>query len=272
MRTVFSLILLLIFSTFSHSQLAARPINAIGLGAYTIHHSDVFSFVSNTASIAQIKNPAAGIYGERRFMLKELNYYIGAAALPTRLGSFGLELNYYGFDLYNQSGIGLAYGRSLGSKLDIAVQFNYNALHIAGYGNAAAPGFKLGTILHLTDKLHAGFHITDPVGGKFGKGRSEKLPSVYTIGIGYDASEKFFCSIELVKEENQSANFEAAIQYQVIPRLLVKMGISTATSSVWMGTGLRFQSFRLDIISGYHPQLGITPAMSLIFYLKKKEN
>src|SRR4026207_440641 len=128
------LILLLIFFTlFIDGQTVRRPVAALytGLGAYSVDHADVFSFTSNQASLAQMKNASAGVYGERRFLLEELALYQLAVAVPTKSGNFGIKAGYYGFSDYNESQMGLAYGRKLGSKVDIGVQFNYNAVRIS---------------------------------------------------------------------------------------------------------------------------------------------
>ncbi len=251
------------------AQTLRKPISAnyTGLGAYSLNHVDVFSFTANQAALAQLKNTTAAVYGERRFLLNELNNYTAAIGLPTSSGNFGLKTNYYGFTDYNETRLGLAYGRKLGTKMDIGVQFNYHGIKISGYGNASAISFELGTIFHLTDQLHAGVHINNPVGGKFGKNNQEKLSSVYTVGLGYDASEKFFISTEIQKEEDQPVNVNAGMQYKFLPQLLARVGMSTATSSGWIGIGLTWKSLRLDVTSSYHPQLGITPGLLILVSL-----
>lgn len=252
------------------AQTLRRPVAATytGFGAYSLNHADVFSFISNQASLAQLKSPSVGVYGERRFLLTELNNYTAVVGLPTHSGNFGLKAGYSGFSEYNETQIGLAYGRKLGNKVDIGAQFNYYGIRINSYGNASAISFELGTVLHLTDKLHAGVHVSNPVGGKFGKDQQEKLSSVYTVGLGYEASQKFFISIEIEKEEDQPVNVNAGFQYKFIPQLLVRAGMSSATSSAWLGVGLTIKSFRLDVTTSYHPQLGITPGLLLLFNLK----
>lgn len=255
-------------------QTLRRPIAAsyTGLGAYSVNHADVFSFTANQASLAQLKNTAIGVYGERRFLLAELNNYTAAAAFTTSSGNFGLKAMYSGFSDYNETQLGLAYARKLGKKVDIGAQFNYNGISVAGYGNAAAISFELGTVLHITDRLHAGVHVNNPVGGKFGKTQEEKLSSVYTAGFGYEASQKFFLSIELQKEEDQPINVNAGMQYKFIPQLLARVGVSSATSSGWIGIGLILQSFRLDITTSYHQQLGVTPGLLLLYNFNSNKN
>jgi hypothetical protein len=271
---LFPLILVLLKTSLLPAQTLRKPVSAnyIGLGAYSLNHVDVFSFTSNQASLAQLKTAAAGIYGEKRFLLNELNNYTAVVALTTSTGNFGLKTNYYGFSDYNETQLGFAYGRNLGNKIDIGAQFNYHGIRIAGYGSASAISFELGAIMHVSDKLHAGVHVANPAGGKFGKDQQEKLSSVYTIGLGYDASEKFFISVEIEKEEDQPVNVNAGMQYKFLPQLLARIGMSTATSSAWFGLGLNIKSFRIDVTTSYHPQLGITPGLMLLFNFNKKEN
>ena len=273
-RRLFNLpLIILLTGITASSQNLHRPIlsNYTGLGAYSLTNTDVFSFTANQASLAQLKNASAGVFGERRFLLNELNNYTAVIGLPTKSGNFGLTAGYYGFSDYNETKLGLAYARKLGNKIDIGAQFNYNGMRIAGYGSDAAVSFEIGTVLHVTDKLHAGIHINNPVGGKFGKDQQEKLASVYTFGLGYEASEKFFVSAEIIKEEDQPVNINAGIQYKFLSRLLARAGISANTSTAWFGIGLELKSFRVDITTAYHPQLGITPGVLLLFNFNAKE-
>jgi hypothetical protein len=269
--------LILLFA-FSHliinAQTVRRPVAAVytGLGAYSIDHTDVFSFTNNQASLAQMKSASAGVYGERRFMLDELSLYQLAIAVPTNPGNFGIKASYFGFSDYNESQMGLAYARKLGSKIDVGVQFNYNAIQVSGYGNSSAINFEIGTIFHLTDKLNAGVHAYNPVGGKYGKNAEEKLASVYTVGLGYEASDKFFVSAEIEKEENQPVNVNAGMQYKFLPQLMARAGIATNTSNLYAGVGLFLKTFRLDVVVSYHPQLGVTPGLMLVYNFAKNHN
>ncbi|MEP7107663.1 MAG: hypothetical protein ABI760_06760 [Ferruginibacter sp.] len=247
------------------SQSLRQPISAVylGLGAYSTKHSDVFSFVNNQAALAQTKNTAAGVYGERRFLLAATSLYTAAFAVPSKMGSFGVNLKYEGFKNFNESQIGLAYARSLGSKLDIGVQFNYYGYRVPSYINANTINFEIGAMVHLTDQLNAGFHVYNPVGGKFTK-TDEKLTAAYKMGVGYDASEFFFVSAEVAKEEDFPVNVNAGIQYQFMKQFFARAGISSSTSAVYGGVGISWSNFRLDISGSYHPQLGWSPGLLLI--------
>ena len=89
--------------------------------------------------------------------------------------------------------------------------------------------------------------------------------------MGYDASEKFFFSAEIEKEENQPVNVNAGIQYKFLPQLMARAGIATGNSNLYAGVGLYLKNFRLDVTAGYHPHLGVTPGLMLIYDFKKNQ-
>ncbi len=256
------------------AQTLRKPLTAAyaGTGAYSLTHTDIFSMTANQASLARLPQSAAGVYGEKRFMLNELNSFNAVAGITTSSGNFGLSTHYSGFSEYNETQIGLLYARKMGEKADIGVQFNYNGLQAAGYGNASTVSAELGVILHLTDKIHTGFHASNPFGGKFGKDREEKLASVYTAALAYEASEKFYCSAEIIKEEDQPVNVQASMQYKFMPQLMGRIGFASATSSGWAGVGISLKSLRLDLVTQYHPQLGVTPGLMILFTFSKKQS
>ena len=274
MRKFYLPFIFILFSSNIFSQAVRQPIAAryIGLGAYSINHVDAFSFTSNQAALAQIKNSAVGIYAEKRFLLSSTNMYSAIAVLSTKQGNFGLQADYFGYKNYNESQIGLAYARSLGSKLDIGIKFNYYGFRIPAYGNSSAVNFELGAIAHLSEKLHAGIHAYNPVGGKLSKTDNEKLSSIYKFGIGYEASDKFFVSTEIIKEEDQPVNVDVGVQYNFIKQFFVRAGTSTETTNSYVGAGVSWKNFRLDISGSYHQQLGFTPGLMLIVNFNNKED
>jgi hypothetical protein len=244
----------------------------ISLGAYSRQQADVFSFGNNQAALASVKTGSVGVYGERRFLLTENSLYSLAAALPTSLGNFGVQVNYSGFKNFNENKVGLAYGRSLGKKLDIGVQFNYYGYRIPTYGNASTINFELGAIMHFSDRLSGGIHIYNPVAGKLGKGSDEKLAAAYKMGAGYDASDNFYVSAEIIKEEDKPVNVNGGLQYRFKKQFFVRAGFVSETSSGFGGIGLSWKNFRLDVSASYHPQLGFSPGLMLIANFNEKKD
>ena len=263
-------ILLYALSTLVFSQSLRHPVSAIylGLAAYSTQHQDVFSYLNNQASLAQIKNIAVGVYGERKFLVTATSLYTAALAIPTKNGNFGINLTYSGFKNFNESQIGLAYARSLGKKVDVGAQFNYYSYRVPSFSGAATYNFEMGAIFHVTDKLNMGVHLYNPTGGHFSK-TDEKLTSSFKIGVGYDVSDNFFVSSEIVKEENFPVNLNTGVQYRFEKQFFLRLGIATATSTGYAGIGISWDNFRMDITGSYHPQLGLSPGLLLIMNFGK---
>jgi hypothetical protein len=267
-------ILLLCFESNSLAQTVRSPISAAyaGVGALSNNNVDVFCTAANQAALTKLKQASIGVYSEKRFLIKDLGFYDAAVAIPTRSGNFGFDGRYFGSADYNEAQVGLAYARSLGSKIDLGVQFDYYAVRIAGYGNASSVNFELGMILYLTDNLNAGLHLYNPLGSKLGKNGEEKLASIYSFGIGFEPSKSFFFSMELAKEEDKPPNVIAGLQYKLLPQLLARAGISTTTSLTYFGIGFQWKLMRLDATASYHPQLGISPGIMLLYNFTKDPN
>ncbi|MEO6538665.1 MAG: hypothetical protein ABIT07_11920 [Ferruginibacter sp.] len=266
----FTYIALFCSKTFSQSLRYSLSLPYLSLGAYTTKQPDPFAFTNNQAALAQVKSIAAGVYGERRFLLADNTVYGLALVFPTGLGNFGVQANYAGFKNFTENKIGLAYARSLGNKLDLGVQFNYYGYRIPAYNSASSVNFEIGAILHLTEKLNAGIHVYNPVGGKLGKSGDEKLASAYKFGLGYDASDNFYVSTELIKEEDKPLNVVGGIQYRFLKQFFARAGFLSETGSGFAGAGVGWNNLRLDISASYHPQLGFSPGLLLIVNSKAK--
>ena len=143
---------LLLIAFHASAQVIRQPlsIHYTGLGAYSKNFVDIFSSTANQASLAQVKSAGFGVYGERRYLLEELNQFSAIVAIPSSGGTFAFQGDYYGFTTYNENQLGLAYGRKISNYIDLGIKFNYHTVRIAGYGSASALNFEVGTILHLT--------------------------------------------------------------------------------------------------------------------------
>lgn len=265
----FSCALVLCNSLCAQTVRTPSAMRYTGIGTYSRQFVDAFSFTGNQASLCNIQTLQAGVYTERKFMLKELNLVSGAIAIPMHNSGAGLSINRFGSDNYSEMQAGLAYGKKLGNKVDIGVQFNYNSVTIAGYSNASALSVEIGSIWHFTDRLHGGVHLYNPSGSKYGKTTSQKIPSVFKMGLGYEDGKHFFAGAEIAKEEGQPVNVNAGIHYAFHKQFFMRFGIATGANNSFAGVGLKWGAYRMDLSMSYHPQLGFTPGLLLIFTVKK---
>jgi hypothetical protein len=264
--------LLLIFvctKTAAQSLRYSVALPYISLSAYTTKQLDPFSFAGNQAALAKIKTGGVGIYGERRFLLAENSVYGINAAIPTKKGNFGIQVNYSGIANYKEQKAGLAYAKSLGEKLDIGVQFNYYGFSVPNYINASTVNFEAGAIMHISDKLNAGVHVYNPVSAGLGKDKTEKLAAAYKFGLGYDISDDFYIASEILKEQNLPLNITSSFQYQFKKQFFVRAGFRSDNNTGFAGVGFLHKNLRIDLASSFHPQLGVSPGLLLIYNFKE---
>lgn len=272
--TRFLLSLSLLLPPVLQAQMVRQPlaVRYAGLGAYSKNFVDPFSITSNTASLAQLKAGGFGVYGERRFMLEEMNQYSAVVALPTSsFGTFAVQGDYFGFSEFNESQLGVAYARKISKAIDIGAKFNFHNVRIAGYGSASSINFEVGSIFHLTDRLHTGVHVYNPLSSKLGSDGTEKLASMYRFGLGYEVSDRVLVSAEIVKQEDMPVSINAGLHYNVQENIFVRGGISTQSNNSFIGAGVRLGLIRIDVNTAYHPQLGFTPGILLLVNFKKEE-
>jgi len=231
---------------------------------------DAILLLAQPASASRLKCFSASVYSEKRFLLEGLNNSMGSIGFPLSFGGIGLTIQYFGSPEFNLSSAGLIYGKNLG-KIDLGIRFNYTSIKISGYGNANAIQFELGSIWQITDRIHSSILLTNPVGGRFGISRIEKFSSVYRFGLGYKASENVFVAIEMIKEEERQVSFNAGLYYSFGKKFSLQGGIQTQIASPYWAIGYQLKKIRIETHCSYHPQLGFSPALSLIFSSKAEE-
>ncbi len=241
------------------------PVSYAGMtsGAYAGSQCDAFSFTGNQGVLAVTKHLSAAVYGEQRFMLQGNRYCAAAITMPLKTSGIGMVMDYGGNRNYNESSIGFAYGKKLGPALDVGLQFNYYMIHIAGYGNASVINVAGGLLLHFSEKLYGGIQVTNPMPGSFSKRREEKLKRVYKMGLGYESSDLFFVSGNIVKEEDRTVNVELVARYHFMDRFFLQTGFVSGNAVLVFSVGTTVKKFRLFVTVSNHPQLGITPGILL---------
>ncbi|HEV7333198.1 MAG TPA: hypothetical protein VGN63_19340 [Flavisolibacter sp.] len=247
------------------------PVSAtyVRLTGYSNQFTDAFSSNGNLGALGAKQSFSAGLYTEKRFLLKELSSFSAALVLPTASGNFGWKGDYFGHTSYNESSAALAYGRELGSKVAMGAQFNYFSLKAAGYGQASTIGFDAGVLLRLTPQFSAGLQACNPIGVSWGKYDVERIPAVYTLGLGYDVSPQVFIGAEAEKAEDQSVSINAGLHYAVTEKLIARAGVRSATELYYLGLGFQLKAFRIDATVSVHPYLGTTPGLLLLYSAKK---
>jgi hypothetical protein len=250
--------------TYVAAQPVQTPPATVRVGAYGSLHGNAFSFITNQGALGNVRKTAAALYGERRFLLRELSQYQLAFVLPVQEGAVGLHLEYEGTSDLNTSVIGVAYGRSLGKKVGLGLQFNYYGQHLRGYGYAAQLTAALGLLVHVSDAVHVGLQASNAAAFVFGKAMV-KQPAVYTLGVEYDASKNLVLTAECIKIQDLPVAVQTGMAYHFSSRLWAKAGINSGNAAFFIAAGFQLNGFSIEVSGSVHPQLGNSPGLLLLY-------
>ncbi len=235
-----------------------------GMGFAALNFTDINSAFANQSGLAQLSSLAATVTGEQRFGLAEVRNFAAAAALPTGSGAFGLTLQYYGFDDYNEQKAGLAYARKLSDLIAIGGQFVVLNTRIPEYGNQTSLTFELGLQAELLPEVTIGAHVYSPLRVETLEG--EYLPSILRVGASYRPSEQVLLAFEVEKDIDFPTRTKGGIEYQLVEPLALRVGFATAPAIFTFGAGYAVGSqLTIDFGAYYHQQLGLTPAISVTY-------
>lgn len=267
MRTsLFALFIFWAFNAFAGGDNPEIGGRSAGMANASVTLTDVWAVHNNQAGLAFITKPVAGIYYENRFMVSDLSLKSAAFALPVKKGVFGISMNYFGFSLYSESKIGLAYAMQFGEKLSAGIQLDYMNTRIAeGYGNKSVFAGEIGVRAKLTDALTLGAHLFNPSRPVLSSYNNEKTPAILRFGADYKFSKKVILAIETLKNIDQDPVFKAGLEYQIIEQIFLRAGMATNPSLNTFGIGVKLQNFSFDFASSFNTVLGVSPKVSMMY-------
>lgn len=245
---------------------------AAALSGAAITLSDVYATTNNQAGLGFMTDFSVGVYTDRKFLNAKVNNINVAAALPfEKVGTFGLSANYYGFSLYNETKIGLAYARKFGTKFAMGVQFDYMRLNMAELGQRDFFTLELGMQYKPWKVLTFGAHIYNPIPYKVEPVFGERLPTIIKFGVGYEPAQKVLIAAEYEQDIYYKPRFKAGVEYRVIKYVSLRAGAQTAPFCGTFGFGINVTGLKLDAAAVYHPVMGFTPHLALSYSFAKKK-
>ncbi len=192
--------------------------------------------------------------------MKELSLSSVAAVIPAKPGTFGINLNYFGYSKYHDSKIGVAYSHKLGRKFSAGLQLDYFSTYIYGSDNNAQKiTFEIGLLSFPIDNLSVGFHLFNPIPEKTEHNSIADLTSTARFGLTYILHQTVSLSLETLKEFSERIIFKTGIEYMPVKYLALRFGISTEPSSYSFGMGYNSKKLWIGMAFTNHQILGITP-------------
>ncbi len=268
---IFLLVLILPFVSFADNFPVGA--NSSGMAYSTVAVPNLWSIYSNQAGLAHLDGYNFGVHYNNTFGMKEFGVKSTAFAMSSKAGAFGLTYTNYGFSEFYENKLGLAYALKLSKILSIGFQMDYFMMQqSAYYGNINTVAGEIGLLAKPNEKMYIGVHVFNPWRAEISEYESERMPTIFRLGMGYQFTEKLLFTIETEKDLELKPTFKTGVDYNLVSQLYLRGGmqITGKDYAYAFGTGYKFKGVSLDLSVNKHPVLDYNTAVSLHVNLGKK--
>lgn len=272
-RSVFiGLFVVLMAKLFASGENFVVGANQTAMGGVSATTQNVFSAHHNTAGLGFVQNYTFGFYANRPYITQAINEFNLCVALPfQKIGTFGIDINYFGYSAYNEMRTGIAYGRSFGKKVAVGLKFDYLRIGISGQKAKNTVAFGVGLQYQPIKVLRLGASVYNPVALVVDAQYKEKTTTQFNVGASYLPIKKLSLHIEVEKDLSNPMRFRAGIEYKPLKYLFLRTGVATSPTLFTFGVGTAFKNFGIDASATWHLRLGISPQISVYYQLNKKK-
>ncbi len=271
------MISMILFPVFFFLPVAAFPSGnnyppgsrAAAMGNASVATSDLWSVHHNQAGLAGLTAFQAGFHYENRYFVPELGLQALALALPASPGTIGLSYSYFGFSHYNESKLGLAFGRRLGEKIAAGIRINYLYTSIAGdHVNRGAITAEGGIIAQPVKGFFIAAHIYNPARINKHVNHGEPQPVIFRAGIAGLAGERLLVAVEAEKESDFKTVLRAGLEMEFAGEFYMRAGLSSGYIQSSFGLGYAFGKLIADMAFTSHQILGFSPHITVNYILR----
>lgn len=220
-----------------------------------------WSLFSNVALMPTDENRVS-FYGFRYVGIAEITDMAANVTTQTNLGTVGIGVHRYGFNLFNENRFLLAYKNSL-DRFHYGASVSYTHIFQGGdYGAAGAIGFDLGLAAEITEDLWFGARATNLNQPSYGD-TDEELARELATGLSYQLTAEALVTAEIVKDVMFPLSFRSGVQFEIIQSLFIRAGITTQPETYSFGFGYQSSRWDVNFALQQHNPLGLSPALDL---------
>lgn len=248
-------------SLSSFSQISNILPSSGSIGSTSVADSHHWSAFSNPASVGYSDFAEIGLQYENKFVIKELSTKSAQLIVPTHLLNAGVSFSQFGYSLYHETLLGVAFARNFGNKFAMGLQVNYyDAYSIATNSHSAVFLPQLGLSIRFSPRFNLGFQTFNPFQTSIQTEYTTKLiPSVFSLGTEYFFTSDLVWRTQIDRELHYNYRFATGFEYQMLEMVTVKLGGYGYDYLIpCLGVGFNFGRLCIGVDCETHPLLGLT--------------
>jgi len=252
-----------VLAGFENNGRGARPIALSN--AFVAVGNSPWSTVYNPAGLASCHALEGTLFlSPQQFGLNELRTISAAGVIPFSIGSVGIVVGQFGFNLYRETECTVGVGGSIDEDIAVGGAVNVVRISLDRYGSAAICTCDLGALIKVVDGLRIGFDWKNVTAAKIA-GTGETLPQLLATGLCYDLSPDSRLTMELEKDIRFPFSLKMGLEHSFLQVLSLRVGMCSNPDKISCGLGLRIAACELSYAGYSHSQLGWTHQIEISF-------
>lgn len=243
--------------------------NALANTSVTIN--DCWSYFHNPGVVSVKNSVQVGVFYQTRFLAKEVQQQALAGVIPVKKGAFSVGAQFYGYEQFRFSRIGMGYALALSDNISFGVQGNLNQLRLGGnYGSTVKGTIEAGFLATLSPKWKMGMSVFNIDRQTIWK-NGDRYGTTMKLGASYEPSKKVKTLFELEKQVLYPMNAKCAFEYFPNESFAIRLGTQTQPFLFAFGFSYLKNKLQIELSSQFHPYLGWTPGIGFNYQFKQHE-
>lgn len=272
MRIVFFIYVLVLSCVWSQNLQAQQGLNVFDnsqshvLGQSNLAANELTAISLNPAAMIAIDHFYTSVGVMQSYLIRGLyngNAEVGFKLYPNHF--IGIQAGYSGLSNFNELRLSTGYALRLADKTSIGLKLHGFRFAAPENSNKFAGTFSLGMRTDIIPYLSIAATAFNPI-GLFKAEKNNELSHQIRVGLDYKPADY----LSLYLAGNLDNDFPLAISggvlYSIRNKLFMYLGAATEPAYIGVGLGYQFSSkSRIDLSAIRHLELGLSPAMSLIY-------
>ena len=254
-------LLLATCAIFARDNVRIGDIRTVALGGNGVTGSSLY----NPALLALDSRMAAVSY-YNAYQLKELSSYTARLCLPNKLLPVGFTVASFGYDEYRESLFRLSLAKWLHPRWALGIGLQYAMIQSEIFEES--PSFlsvDIGASFEASSRVRLAASVVNWPAVRLNDATEQVLPYSIKVGVQWQMLDDLTMLLGYENEPEYPCHFAVGAEYAPYDFFRIRLGLHTHPMVPTGGVGLRWESFSLNISAAYHPELGVSQGIELIY-------
>jgi len=261
MKRIFFFLVSYLFVSMINAQVPYLFPSSTAVAGTSVAEIKSWSAFHNPAPLSELHHPQLFVQAENRYIITELSTKSLSIVYPVSHFVSAISFSHFGFSLYHEMLLGIAFARNFSGKFSLGMQFNYFTTYFLSSNSYHGTFFpQIGLNIPLNKNIQLGFHVFNPFQTNLKSDiTTKRLPAIFSVGCAYDFSKNLVWRFQADKEISSNYRFATSFDYFLAEEVRFQTGIYGYDYLIpCLGFGYHTKNFTVDLIGELHPLLGLT--------------